>query len=597
MVKIVLICSKDHKSMAYTQKEINSLSERLMPDNINAHSPLTITDEGILLGILNPNESLLVKNKSVCLGNLIRPNEDWWTPNTEVPEGSFALFRVNQQTIELVSDIVASRTIWYIFTENVFIASTSQRAIIFFLQNFEPNYKVIPWMLSSGTLGPNLSWDVRIKCLNGNSRLFLNRNSWDLKIEEIIVSFSPLDLSTKEFLKMLKKNIEIVFKNLQIDDSKWYLPLSGGYDSRAILLMLKDRYNLRCVTWGLKSSLNQRGNDAYVARKLANHFNIEHIFFETDISDEPPEKIFNRFLLAGEGRIDHIHPYMDGFKIWKFLFEKGVIGIIRGDEGFGWYPAIDSFHVRKTVGITLLSDYPNLKYLENFFTNKQTIPKNLQQKENESLASWRDRLYHEFRIPVMLAALNDLKYSYIELINPFLTKRIIKLVRKMPDNLRTEKNLFKKLISLQSPEIKFAKYPAIAGLKDFLKTRDIVKILIKELNNSYARNLLSDEIIDYIIENIRIIKKAPKPGKNYMRNNVYESLPKSVKKLLFKFVSGVKNDSNMLAKWIKKKILRLIFEEYVDFNILAFRAYLICKINKLLFEDAKSLNLNFTGIK
>ena len=97
---------------------------------------------------------------------------------------SYALFRRDENTVELVSDIVSSRTIWYVQTEKCITASTSQRAIVFFLQDFKPNKAVFSWMLSSGTVGPGLSWDSRIQCLSGNSLLFLGRSSWKLTIEK-----------------------------------------------------------------------------------------------------------------------------------------------------------------------------------------------------------------------------------------------------------------------------------------------------------------------------------------------------------------------------------------------------------------------------
>ena len=252
-----------------------------------------------------------------------------------IPDGSYALFRSDENKVELITDVVGSRTIWYVRMEDAFIASTSQRAIIFFLQDFQPNEEAFSWMLSSGTLGPGLSWDKRIHSLEGNARLILDRSSWEIEIKKEKVIYEPVDLPDEEHEVRLKKAMEETFDNLSLDFSKWILPLSGGFDSRAILLMLKNRQGLKAVTWGLESSLRDKRNDAYVARALAKHYNIDHYYFHTDISDEPIEEIFRRFLVAGEGRIDHISGYMDGFRIWKHLYESGYHGIIRGDMAFG----------------------------------------------------------------------------------------------------------------------------------------------------------------------------------------------------------------------------------------------------------------------
>ena len=191
MSKIILICFKDCVQNPYSNVDVEILSKRLTPDNISPRPLLIIDKNGIFICIFNPSKSLPIKNTSVCMGNLIDPKDNWWEPMGKVPDGSYALFRSDENTVELVSDIVASRTIWYIQTENIFIASTSQRAIVFFLQDFNLNKAVISWILSSGTLGPGLSWDNRIQCLRGNTSLFLDRSSWKLTTKKEITNFNP----------------------------------------------------------------------------------------------------------------------------------------------------------------------------------------------------------------------------------------------------------------------------------------------------------------------------------------------------------------------------------------------------------------------
>lgn len=124
------------------------------------------------------------RKTSICLGHLINPSDNWWEPNTELPDGSYALIRSNEQYVELITDLGGSRTIWYIFTDEALIASSSQRAIIYLLKNFIPDRSAISWMLSSGTLGPGFSWDSRINMVPPNTRIILERSSWKLEIEK-----------------------------------------------------------------------------------------------------------------------------------------------------------------------------------------------------------------------------------------------------------------------------------------------------------------------------------------------------------------------------------------------------------------------------
>jgi len=100
-----------------------------MPDNVLSQPPLVIENKGVFLGIIAPNPTLLIKDMSICAGYMIKESSSWWMPSSPPPDGAYALFRSDEKTLELVTDILASRTIWYIKTENLFIASTSQQVL------------------------------------------------------------------------------------------------------------------------------------------------------------------------------------------------------------------------------------------------------------------------------------------------------------------------------------------------------------------------------------------------------------------------------------------------------------------------------------
>ena len=564
MSKIIYICYRDSSQPLYFPNDIELLSTRLTPDNISPLPPLILEGKGILAGIFNPVDSLPIKDLSICLGVFIGAKDDWWEPGAEAPDGSYALFRNNETTVELLSDIVASRTIWYVQTEDIFIASTSQRAIVFFLQDYEPNRAVYPWMLSSGTLGPGLSWDSRIRCLEGNARLILDRSSWKMTVARKPAVFSPLHLSEKEHEERLQKAIEDTFKHLHLDFSKWVLPLSGGFDSRGILLSLKDREGLKAITWGLKSALYDKNSDAYVTKSLANYFSLQHEYYETDISEEPTENIFDRFLVAGEGRIDHISGYMDGFKIWKQLFEGPYQGIIRGDEAFGCHAVRNPWEVYRNMSLSVMSDFANLApAIKTLGDYDQEIPHGLQKRDNESIEMWRDRVNSEFEAPVVFAALNDLKLSFVEVINPLLSRRIVEQVRGLTDDLRTDKKLFRKIVKALSPDIKFAKKLAIANKRDILKTQGAVSVISRHLDTTRARELISQELVDYVLATLKV---GGKDKSNYLIRGIRKSVDR-----------------------IKRRIRRNNSVQIMDPNVFAFRACIISRMSEILAADAKAL--------
>lgn len=574
MSKIVLVCYRDKKQKIFSQGDIEILAERIRPDNISQAPPLVIDRDGLLLGIFNPHKGLLRKNTSVCLGALWGMDDRWWEPSAAIPDGSYALFRANENTIELVCDAVASRTIWYIQTERMFIAATSQRAIIFFLQSFSCNRSAFSWMLSSGSLGWGLSWDTRLSCLGGGARLILDRSSWLLTVEKKRVTFQSGELVTEKQEKEFREALNNTFENLQLDWSRWILPLSGGFDSRAILLMLRHHDDLQCVTWGLKGSLNEIGSDAYVARKLAHHFTLKHAYYETNISEEPAERILKRFLIAGEGRIDHFGGYSDGFKIWKRLYEDGISGILRGDVTFSTTPVITDRDVREAVGGTMLLDYAPVDFLKSIDLPEQVWPENLSRRNDETLISWRDRVFHEYRIPVVLAALTDLKCSFVEVANPLLSRGIIEQTRKLPDSARKDKGLFKKIVSEMSPPIEFASVASIADTSDFLENEKVAEPLRDELNSSYCRSILSNQFVDAVLKGIII------------------SVPRSMRlrRQSKQFVR------RLLPKHIRVMVRRKIIKPRLDFNQLAFRSYLISNMTRILSADAECLRKNGRGV-
>lgn len=217
MAKLVLVCHRNFQTDPIFFEKAKVLCGRLKPDNISSDPPHLICREGIHIAVFNPKRVLPMTKDSVCMGQMIGPSNTWWKPLAAVPDGCYALFRTDASFVELLTDATASRTIWYVQTEETFIASTSQRAIVFFLNDFKPNSQASAWMLSSGSLGPGLSWDKRIEPLPPDSRLLLNRRSWEIQIKTEKVEFEPADLSETDHRSLLYDAICYSFDNLNLD--------------------------------------------------------------------------------------------------------------------------------------------------------------------------------------------------------------------------------------------------------------------------------------------------------------------------------------------------------------------------------------------
>ena len=363
-------------------------------------------------------------------------------------------------------------------------------------------------MLSTGALGPDFSWDKRICKLKPDTSIILHKKTWKLEEKTNKITISENKRSFSEHKKVLLNAIYSTFRNISFDLNKWILPLSGGHDSRAILYLIKNTVqnpgNIRSITWGLAESIHKEGNDAYVAKKVAEATGIQHKYYHTDISNDSTQVILKRFIENGEGRIDHISGYVDGFAIWKTLFEDGVEGIIRGDEGFGWGTVASPLRVRYHLGCALCTDFSNLMDYRKYGIPEQENPEYMKQQESESLNNWRDRLYHRYRIPTVLSALSDLKLGYVEQSTPLLSDNIIQAVRTLPDRLRTEKLLFKKIMRDFRPKLEYATSSATSAPQNILKSNDMVTYLRNELKSADATNLFSAEFLEMVSNNALI---------------------------------------------------------------------------------------------
>ncbi len=570
MAKCIYICSRQALP-ASIKSSLYRICKKLAPDNIKVNETKIMASENAAFGIMNPTTPILQQGNSLLMGQIFGKAESWSLPLSDFPDGSYALFRDGKEHFEIVSDPLASRTIWYYADENIVVTSTSQRAIVMYLESFEFDERVVPWMLSTGTLGPDFSWDKRIKRVPPDSSILLDKINWTMSVRSNPIEFNPVNRSDEVHEKVLAETIGNFFKSLDLDYDSWALPLSGGYDSRGILCFLaenRDIQNLKTVTWGLESSLKIKGNDAYVAKELAETLKVSHRYYHTDLSSEPIEKIINRYVLLGEGRIDHVAAYMDGFKIWKTLFEEGIKGTIRGDESFGWLRTSSDLGVKLSTGCALCSDYSNLKELTKYGIAGQEVPQFLDRKKGETFATWRDRLYQEYRIPTILSALSDLKLSYVEQISPFLSKKILYIVRELPDRLRTEKKLFKKIIRSKSPRIEFATSSANASVGNIFQEQRLVEFLKGELSSANAKELFTEEFLDFILKGI----KSENKEKNFKARSM--SLRSYAKKYLPLFLI---------------RAMRKVSPPAVDRNVLVFRVFLVSKMNEILKQDSLTL--------
>jgi hypothetical protein len=568
MARAILVARRRPDVCGRLERYLDALNRNLAPDNIVPHMPAFAHKAGVEAAIFNPNGATRLVGTSVCIGALLEEAPHWHAPGAPLPNGTYALLRADARRVELGADASASRTIWYVLTDDELIASTSQRAIITLLGNFQMNREALPWMLSSGTLGPAAGWDARLEQVRPGERVTLDRDRWRLVRSGQPPPFRANESrNTAGHRARLAQIVETSCHRLSSDPARWTLPLSGGVDSRALLFHLHGRRDLETITWGMSGTRDEDGNDAQIARTLADVFGVCNRFFPTDLSSEPRERLIQRFLTAGEGRVARISGYLDGFRLWKTLFEEGTDGIIRGDEAFGSIIVRNPTAVRFTSSLTPLSDFFTPGELATFELPEQRIPPELERGRDETLATWRDRLYQEFRIPSMLAGLTDLKAAYVEVANPLLARPVLDCVRELPDGLRTEKRLWREIVQAQLPDVPFANRVAVLSLEDFVTDREVLSLMLDEMQGRDAADLFAPTLRSKVCAAIQAALRA-------------SQAPRRRSRLKLRLARAIPEGIRAAARsWltVKPTLNPLVF---------AFRSFLASRMNGLLKLDA-----------
>ncbi|MDT0649639.1 hypothetical protein [Autumnicola edwardsiae] len=435
--------------------------------------------------------------------------------------------------------------------------------------------KIIPWIIATGN-SSFYSWDKRISLLPPYSSIFFNKETWKFKIKERkITKKEQRDFSESEYKKLLRQSLDETFSEYYLDFNKWALSLSGGHDCRGILAFLSrnktSTINLKTVTWGGINEEKLRGSDAHIAKKTANYYETQHHYYNLNHSNEKAKTVIERFLKNGEGRIDHLTGYLDGFEMWKNIFEDKIEGLIRGNILFSNISASSEYEIRNFMGLSLLSEFTNLKKYTYLQKLKHNLPEHIKLQNNENLSVYRDRLLLQYRIPIVQAALADLKFPYVEEFNPLLTNRLIDLTQMIPDNLRNNKTIFKEIVESIDPEKEYAHRSGTSSKKQFLKRKDFTTLVKEEFKVANAKNIFPKSFLEEILHDLKASENQKKSPflflKAYIIHFVRRLLPNYTKKKISKIVNKPKN---------------------LDIFTLAFRVTIICMMTRIIENDLKN---------
>lgn len=459
----------------------------------------------------------------------------------------------DQNKIIAKSDLTASRTVWYYSDNNSLIISDSQRAIIALLGDFQLNKQAVSWMLLSGCLGPGNSWDKRIKHLPPSTTLEYNKHTQSLNL----LKYSSKNDNSSD----LKSILSDIFKNFNSENAA--ITLSGGYDSRTSAFYLrKFNHQIPAYTWGIENSEKIVGTDSNIALKVAKSLKIDIQLLTLRPPENPEKKLFE-FVEKSEGRIDHISSFIYDGNFWQNISQSGIEAIIRSDEAFGWLKSKTEREARISLDYHNLSDYKNLNELFDLTElPKPEYPRELVRLPDESVPTWRDRVYRNYRIPFVLSSLQEPILPYMEIFNPLLAEPLIKWAQNRTDSERSDKNTYKELAGKLLPEIQIADIPSIPEPGKLARHPGMYKVIYNyiELNDT---KIFPQKFKEHLLQNFKEIEDLSLESRN-------SRLIKSI-----------------IPFWLKK-VLRSKFLPYqLDYGRLALRVFIILKMQEIIEDDLK----------
>src|SRR4249919_1143005 len=111
MAKLVYACVRNIAYAPLIKSRIESIIGKLVPDNI-PDAKCKVVDHGkIICGISTYTPGIAEKEGSVCMGMVYDNPGKWWKPMADHPEGSYAIFRADEEYVEALTDISCSRAV------------------------------------------------------------------------------------------------------------------------------------------------------------------------------------------------------------------------------------------------------------------------------------------------------------------------------------------------------------------------------------------------------------------------------------------------------------------------------------------------------
>lgn len=273
----------------------------------------TQSENSYFLGYLINSANKICRNMEAIdeLNNLSEPNCNQLFLIDKY-EGLFSFIRSSHDKVIIATDIVNFFTIFYIRYENDWIISDDWQSLIEYKSKFSFNSDGSIGFLSGGFVCGNATLDKDIKKTRAGEILTLHD---DGKIsEQNHFSFIPKSFSNLNYSCLLNEAESVFIEAGKemigfLDNRTAIVPLSGGFDSRLIVCLLKklNYEKVICFTYGKKTK------EVEISKNVAESLGFKWYYInyeEIEIKDYLREASF----------LEYVHHYSNGFTMF-FLQE------------------------------------------------------------------------------------------------------------------------------------------------------------------------------------------------------------------------------------------------------------------------------------
>src|ERR1700743_2736218 len=79
-----------------------AISSAMTPGNLTPAPPVWFQEPGLFSIVLNPSSVVRTQGTGICLGRAAASNESLFRPGADRPDGTFALFRADENEVEVL---------------------------------------------------------------------------------------------------------------------------------------------------------------------------------------------------------------------------------------------------------------------------------------------------------------------------------------------------------------------------------------------------------------------------------------------------------------------------------------------------------------